>query len=89
MTSFLIKKLETIGLNNTETNDLVQYWLPILEQNEFNFIHFRTDNEYNIISENIIQPKPETSIRVMMEFYKAETKFQIKEQKNKKIKEDN
>ena len=81
LTSFLIKKLETIGLNNTETNDFVQYWLPILEQNEFNFIHFRTDNEYNIISENIIQPKPETSIRVMMEFYKAETKFQIKEQK--------
>ena len=81
LTSFLIEKLETIGLNNTETNDFVQYWLPILEQNEFNFIHFKTNEEYNKISENIVHPKPETSIRIMMEFHKTDSNFQIKEQK--------
>lgn len=86
LTSFLIEKLEIIGLNNTETNDFVQYWLPILEQNEFNFIHFKTNEEYNKISENIVHPKPETSIRLMMEFHKTDSNFQIKEQKLPKTK---
>lgn len=81
LTSFLIEKLEIIGLNNNETNDFVQYWLPILEQNEFNFIHFKTNDEYNKISKNIIHPKPETSIRIMMEFYKINTPYSVIEQK--------
>ena len=33
LAEFLIEKLEHIGLNNRETNDFIQYWLPILERN--------------------------------------------------------
>ena len=69
LTSFLIEKLEYIGLNTVETNEFVQYWLPILEQNETNFIHFYVNDDYDVISKNNVFPKPETSIRIFMEFY--------------------
>jgi hypothetical protein len=41
------------------------YWLPRLENNPFNLIHFAS-NAYEEQAELIITPKPETTIRVMM-----------------------
>lgn len=84
MTEFLIQKLELIGLNNHETNDFIQFWLPILEKNELNFIHFYVNEDYDIFSKNIINPVPETLIRVFMEFYKIDSKSYIAEQNFKK-----
>ncbi|CAM3660776.1 hypothetical protein FLGE108171_09045 [Flavobacterium gelidilacus] len=80
LTDFLIEKLEYIGLNTTETNEFVQFWLPILEQNNYNFIHFLVNDACNEVSVNKVNPKPETSIRVYMEFYGLETTTRIKEQ---------
>ena len=84
LTEFLIQKLELIGLNNHETNDFIQFWLPILEKNELNFIHFYVNEDYDIFSKNIINPVPETLIRVFMEFYKIDSKSYIAEQNFKK-----
>ena len=81
LTSFLIEKLEFIGLNTSETNDFIQYWLPVLEKNKWNFIHFYVNSEYEMISKNTIDPKPETSIRLFMEFYGVEKSINIPEQK--------
>lgn len=84
LTSFLIEKLELMGLNNTETNDFVQYWLPILEKNQVNFIHFLSQEAYNVISTNSISPKPDTEIRLFMEFYNLKENIILQEQKLKK-----
>lgn len=81
LVNFLIEKLEFIGLNTSETNDFIQYWLPILEKNELNFIHFYVNSEYEIFSKNKIEPKPETSIRLFMEFYGLEKPINLPEQK--------
>ncbi|KIX22280.1 hypothetical protein SY27_05670 [Flavobacterium sp. 316] len=81
LTTFFIEKLEYMGLNNQETNEFIQFWLPILEQNKYNFIHFLVNDDCNEISVNTIHPKPETSIRVYMEFYSLEQLKIIKEQK--------
>ena len=80
LTDFLIEKLEYLGLNNFETNDFVQYWLPILEKNETNFIHFYVNDDYDVISKNNISPKPDTSIRIFMEFYGLDKSIEISEQ---------
>lgn len=80
LTEFLIKKLDHIGLNNQETNDFIQYWLPILERNKYNFIHFLVNEECNEIATLNVNPKPETSIRIYMEFYGLENRTIIKEQ---------
>ncbi len=81
LANFLIEKLETIGLNNSETNDFIQFWLPILEKNETNFIHFYTNSEYDVFSTNNVSPKPDTSIRIFMEFYALKHQIEIPEQK--------
>lgn len=80
LTEFLIKKLDHIGLNNQETNEFIQYWLPILERNKYNFIHFLVNEECNEIATLNVNPKPETSIRIYMEFYGLENRTIIKEQ---------
>lgn len=85
MTAFLIEKLEIMGLNNLETNEFVQYWLPVLEKNEINFIHFYVNSDYDVISKNIVFPKPDTSIRIFMEFYGLNDKIEVPEQKLPKL----
>jgi hypothetical protein len=77
---FLTQKLEYMGLNTFETNDFVQYWLPLLEKNEINFIHFWVNADYDIISKNSVSPKPDTAIRIYMEFYGTNKKIDIREQ---------
>lgn len=80
LTDFLIEKLEYIGLNNIETNEFIQFWLPLLEKNETNFIHFYVNSDYDIISKNNVIPKPDTSIRIFMEFYSLDKAINIPEQ---------
>ncbi|WP_165396042.1 hypothetical protein [Flavobacterium sp. J27] len=86
LTSFLIEKLEHIGLNHQETNDFIQFWLPILEQNKFNFIHFLVNEACNEIAVNTVHPKPETSIRVYMEFFGINQFQSVSEQQLPKTK---
>jgi hypothetical protein len=79
--SFLIEKLEFMGLNTTETNDFVQFWLPSLEKNELNFIHFYQNEEYEKhFSKNNIEPRPTTEIRIFMEFYGTKEMKNLPEQ---------
>ncbi len=65
---FLQSKLEYIGLNETEINDFIIFWLPELNQNQINFIHFGINDNIDNSSFLNISPKPETEIRVFMEF---------------------
>lgn len=80
LTDFLVEKLKYIGLNNIETNEFIQFWLPLLEKNETNFIHFYINSDYDIISKNNVIPKPDTSIRIFMEFYSLDKMINISEQ---------
>lgn len=73
-TSFLLNKLTHIGLNETETNDFIVYWLPILNEFDRVFIHFRVNDDIRNTSQLNITPKPDTMIRVFMEFKKDDGK---------------
>ena len=63
--AFLEDKLAYLGLNRREANEFIMYWLPRMEGNPYNFIHF-ADKEYEAQAKLDISPKPETIIRVMM-----------------------
>ncbi len=63
--SFLEDKLAYLGLNRREANEFIMYWLPRMENNAYNFIHF-SGKQYEELAELEITPKPETIIRVMM-----------------------
>lgn len=62
---FLEEKLSFLGLNRREANEFIMYWLPRMEDNPFNLIHF-AGKEYEQLAQLKITPRPETIIRVMM-----------------------
>lgn len=64
---FLEEKLALLGLNAKESNEFIIFWLPILEKNEFNLIHF-AGNDYLEQAKLKISPTPETVIRIAMVF---------------------
>lgn len=85
--SFLQNTLGEIGLNEKEINDFISYWLPQLNKYNRSFVHFRVnDNIDNSVFLNC-NPKPDTEIRVYMEFKDAENEInrKIPTQKFKKI----
>ena len=78
---FLEEKLEILGLNEREAEEFIVYWLPKLESNKYNFIRFQTEEEINNNMPLEIKPKPDTVIRIVMEFKCIENPIQIQEQK--------
>lgn len=81
--SFLLEKLTTIGLNETEVNDFIVYWLPQLNKYNKVFIHFRINDDIGGSSKLTVNPQPDNIIRVFMEFndYNGEEKLPPQELK--------
>ena len=77
---FLEEKLSIIGLNDRERNEFIMYWLPKLEQNEKSLVYFELTEERQKNNELIINPKPDSLLRVNMHIKKIENEVKIKEQ---------
>lgn len=78
---FLEEKLAILGLTETEAEEFIVYWLPQLEENNYNYIRFATLEEINENMPLEIQPTPDTIIRVLMAFKGLEKPIEVKEQK--------
>lgn len=65
---FLEETLAQLGLNPRESTDFITYWLPRMQHNKFNLIHFWVNDNYDNSSFMHITPKPESELRIMMEF---------------------
>jgi len=68
---FLEQSLAKLGLTRKEANEFIVYWLPLMEQNPYNIIQFQTD-AYTQAAELLIDPAPDTVIRVFMTFRAAQ-----------------
>jgi hypothetical protein len=64
---FLDAKLAELGLNRREANEFIMYWLPQMENNPYNTIHFATES-FNKRIPLDISPRPDALIRVFMVF---------------------
>ncbi|MCC8069561.1 MAG: hypothetical protein LIO71_07420 [Ruminococcus sp.] len=76
---FLREKLLYMGLTPKETNEFIIYWLPQMEENPYNLITFQND----IYSENvelIVNPTPDSVLRVFMVYKPLDEFIQIEEQ---------
>ena len=82
--SFLQHKLKFLGLNAKEYNDMISYWLPDLNEKTFCQIRFRMNGDCDAISTLSISPKPDTEIRVMMEFVSSDNYTKLPAQKLEK-----
>lgn len=64
---FLEKELAKQGLNRKEANEFITFWLPQMEQNEYNIISFQKET-YTDDAKLTVNPNPDTIIRVFMAF---------------------
>ena len=80
ITSFLEEKLSTLWLNEREAEEFIVYWLPQMEDNKYNLIRFETIEEQNENMPLNITPKPDTIIRVMMDWKAIDEPIEIPEQ---------
>ncbi len=77
---FLEEKLEILGLTEREANEFIIYWLPKLEKNKYNFIRFESIEEIDNNMPLEITPKPDTVIRIAMEYKKLDKEIKVVEQ---------
>ena len=65
-----LDKIDTIlklkGLNTTERNDLITYWIQDITSKNFVIISFLQENIYNELADLEVAPKPDQLIRVIM-----------------------
>lgn len=69
--TFLQKILPQLGLLPREYHDMIVFWLPHMEKNAWNLIHFATE-AYTSKAPLKISPKPDALIRVFMAFKASE-----------------
>lgn len=81
---FLEEKLSYMGLEPNEYNDFIVYWLPLMQNNEYNHIRFPNE-EYNKDFPLNITPQPDNLLRVYMIFKPLDSYLEIPEQKLEKF----
>ena len=79
--AFLEEKLTLIGLNAKERNEFIMYWLPILENNGQSLVYFELTEERELNNKLIIEPTPDSLLRVNIHIKKVNKKINIKEHK--------
>lgn len=79
-TEFLEEKLAILGLTEREAEEFIIYWLPILEENNYNYIRFATMEEINENMPIEINPNPDTIIRILMTYKGLESPIEVQEQ---------
>ena len=77
---FLEEKLAILWLNEREAEEFIVYWLPQMEDNEWNLIRFESIEEQNENMPLNINPTPDTVIRVMMDWKAIDEPIDIPEQ---------
>ncbi len=74
--SFLKSKLPYLGLNESETNEFISYWLPMMKDNKYNVISFQ-EGAYTGNAKLSVEPKPDSIIRVFMAWYPSDKEVKI------------
>ncbi len=77
--AFLEDALAKLGLTRREANEFIVYWLPLMQENRYNIISFQTD-VYTEAAELMIDPQPDTLIRVFMAYEASDTYVDIEAQ---------
>lgn len=79
--NFLEEKLKILGLNERESEEFIIYWLPRLECNKYNLIRFANIDEINEYMPLDFSVKPDSLIRILMQYKSLNNYIEIPEQK--------
>lgn len=76
---FLTEKLSYMGLNEKESQDFMEFWVPFMEENPYNKISFQT----TIYTENAkltVSPQPDSMLRIFMVYQPLDEYLLLEEQ---------
>jgi len=68
VSGFLDDKLAQLGLNDKEAADFKEFWLPRMQSAPYYFVGFWDNAVMNQIAPLSITPKPDTVVRILMDF---------------------
>ena len=75
---FLEATLAELGLNRTEANEFIVYWLPRMQGNPYNLISFQHER-YTDAAKLTITPEPDSVLRVFMAYQALGEKIEVEE----------
>jgi len=64
---FLRRALSEMGLLPREYNEFIVYWLPLMQNNDYNFITFQNE-AYKEAAKLYIDPSPDSLLRIFMAY---------------------
>lgn len=76
---FLKGKLKEIGLNQSESNEFIEYWEPLMKTSKYNLIHFSRAQYTDNVKLDVI-PKPDSVLRVFMVYRPLNDYMEIRPQ---------
>ncbi|MBQ9502727.1 MAG: hypothetical protein IJU70_11265, partial [Lentisphaeria bacterium] len=76
---FLERILPEIGLSENEYTEFISYWLPRMENNEYNLIRF-FGKDYTEAAKLEVTPTPDSVLRVFMVYRSSDEYLQLTEQ---------
>lgn len=65
---FLVEKLKEQGLKKHEYDEFIDFWLPKMQEDDYYFITFMEQSKFDKLAPLDINPKPDTIIRVFMDY---------------------
>ena len=78
--AFLEEKLDILGFTEKEANEFIIYWLPILEQSEYNLIRFELTEEREASNALHISPSPDSLLRMAIHIKPLTKEVNVPEQ---------
>ena len=72
-------KLYLFNLIESEIEDFLEYWLPFMQDSPYYFITFSDNDVMDELAPLTIEPKPDTVIRVLMDFIPLEEPTETEE----------
>lgn len=76
--SFLTTTLAKLGLNQQETKDFLEFWLPRMQSSPYYFITFVPQSIIDRLAPLTVTPAPDTTIRVLMDFLPLEKPMKVR-----------
>lgn len=73
--------LAKLGLNNKESNDFLEFWLPKMPNTPFVRLTWFGTREMDVLAPLNVVPKPDTSIRVFLDYEGLEKSVELKSQR--------
>ncbi len=77
LNKFLTDKLTELGLNQKEIADFLEFWEPKMQEKPYYFVTFLGNKEMDSIAPLEINPKPDTTIRVLMDYIPLDKPIEV------------